>query len=479
MPAISDLYAKIGFKVDKSGLKEFTDEMLKLKNTIAECLAGLDGFAQAAEKLAKAARGMRSAASNSEARQRLKEKQLEIAERRVQIAEQREARLREKEKEKKERDGFVQGVSQGTFLGELKDKIYSSIKSAFNSIVGVLKGIIREAWRAMWVYRDYRNYTNLRDAELNRWTTLAEGYAKRPEIAKNMMEVQQSLLGIRLGQGNLLAAKLAGISADTTDPYEYLNRFREAFIRNNVSPEWQKYILNLAGFGDWAVGAIKNSRNEEEFRAAYKYHEVDTERKAEIAKKLSVAASRLFDSFSRLDELLVKFTNWIGRWLTEVVNVFQSNIFRGKGTWGRIKTFLDIITSNPAELHKMALANTTGEAYEALKAQTMTPIPHSTYIDNRKIGSFMATSEQSKMEDARNFYGGEDVTDVTMSEPSTQDDIYNSLNNLATAYSDYENTQKRGAERLEARYSAAVSAAVARGMDESTAQRILSEYRGK
>lgn len=358
MPAISDLYAKIGFKVDKSGLKEFAEEMTKLKDTIAECLSGLEGFAQAAEKISKAARGMRQTVSNSDAARKLKEKQLEIQQQRVDIARQREMRLQEAAKNRGKREGLTEGVERGSFLAALKELVYGKIKNLFREIGAYFKNIFMSAWQAMFTYRDYRRYTNLTSAELNRWTTLAEGYATRPEIAKNMMEVQQSLLGIRLGQGNLMAAKLAGISADTTDPFEYLNRFRQAFIENNVAPEWQRYILNKAGFDDWAVGAIANSQNEEDFRAAFNAHQMELDNQAELAKRLSSIMSLLIDSFNQLlevlgDSVFKDALDYIRNLIIDLVNAIKGGFFKKKNFFGKVWSFGDFITSSEEERKKM------------------------------------------------------------------------------------------------------------------------------
>lgn len=438
MPAISDLYAKIGFKVDKSGLKEFAEEMTKLKNTIAECLSGLEGFAEVAEKISKAARGMRQTVSNSDAARKLKEKQLEIQQQRVDIARQREMRLQEAAKNRGKREGLTEGVEKGSFLAVLKDLVYGKIKTLFREIGNYFKNIFMSALQAMFTYRDYRRYTNLTSAELNRWTTLAEGYATRPEIAKNMMEVQQSLLGIRLGQGNLLAAKLAGVSADTTDPFEYLNRFREAFIRNNVSPEWQKYILNQAGFGDWAVGAIRNSRNEEDFRAAFEARQMELDNQAKLAERLSSIMSLLIDSFNQLlevlgDSVFKDALDYIRNLIIDLVNAIKGGFFKKKNFFGKVWSFGDFITSSEEERKRM-LQGIENPWYNNMG------IPQWNIIGGMQAGwaglqgavrkytaNINVGSVNEALEVEREFRGNgfeREITNEFNAEPSTQDDLY-------------------------------------------------------
>ena len=268
MPSVTDLYAKIGFKVDDTGLKEFSKELVNLKNTIAECLSGLEGFAEAAEKIAKAVKKIKSATGGEEAARAIKQKQLAIQERRVAVAEQREARLRESANNRAKGTGFSWGVALGNLISEAIINGFKALYGFIKTVVGQLWGVFKTAWQAMTTYRDYRRYTNLRDSELNRWTTFAEGYATRPEIAKNMMDVQQSLVGIRLGQGNLMPYRMLGISADTTDPYEILTQARRAILEQTVAPEVARYLLTQMGFGDWAYAAIMQSQNEEDFQGS-------------------------------------------------------------------------------------------------------------------------------------------------------------------------------------------------------------------
>lgn len=349
MPSVSDLYAKIGFKVDDTGLKEFSKEMVNLKNTISECLSGLEGFAQAAEKISQAVKKIKSATGGAEAAQAIKQKQLEIQERRVAVAEQREARLQQSAANKSKGAGLTMGVAIGNFISELWTRVYSAIKGFFSYIGNLIKSIWGKAWDAMFTYRDYRRYTNLRDAELNRWTTFAEGYATRPEIAKNMMDVQQSLVGIRLGQGNLMPYRMLGISADTTDPYEILKQARRAILEQNVAPEFARYLLNQMGFGDWAYAAIMQSQNESDFQSALTAREVDTEKQRLLAEKLNGILSLLIDSFSQIIEVIgdagfKDALSFIKEIIINFVNAIKAGAFKGKGWLERLDVLGDILS---------------------------------------------------------------------------------------------------------------------------------------
>lgn len=348
MPSVTDLYAKIGFKVDDAGLKEFSKELVNLKNTISECLSGLEGFAEAAEKIAKAVKKIKSSTGGEEAARAIKQKQLAIQERRVAVAEQREARLRESANNKAKGSGFSWGVALGNLISEAIISGFKAFYGFIKTIVGQLWGVFKTAWQAMTTYRDYRRYTNLRDSELNRWSTFAEGYATRPEIAKNMMDVQQSLVGIRLGQGNLMPYRMLGISADTTDPYEILTQARRAILEQNVAPEVARYLLTQMGFGDWAYAAIMQSQNEEDFQAALFAREVDTNKQRELAEKLNGILSLLIDSFSQIievigDEGFKDALGFIRDVIINIVNAIKAGVFKGKGILDSLSILGDIV----------------------------------------------------------------------------------------------------------------------------------------
>lgn len=488
MPSISDLYAKIGFKVDDTGLKEFSKEMINLKNTIAECLSGLEGFAQAAEKISQAVKKIKSATGGSEAARAIKQKQLEIQERRVAVAEQREARLQESAKQRKGKEGLTSSISAGGFIALLGNQIYNGFKRLFSQLGGFIRSIWSKAWQAMFTYRDYRRYTSLQDTELNKWTAAAAGYASRAEIAQNMMDVQQNLVGIRLGQGNLMPYRMLGISADTTNPYEILRQARKAILGQNIAPEMARYFLNQMGFGNWAYAAIMNSKDEKGLESAIKAHELGTQKQAKLAEKLSGLMSLVTDQFSKLLEILgdsvfADALDYIRRWIIEVVNVLRSGIFEGKGKWGKISTFFDIITSSPETLHKRALENSSGEALAALQAQNRISSGQSiVYNDNRKSGVFNPVSETDKNSTIREYYGS-DVTEETIAQPDTQDDIQQSyiggnpeVASMYNAYRQLGQSRINAQTGFDARKNAAIEAAIARGMSRETAEQIALGY---
>lgn len=470
MPSVTDLYAKIGFKVDDTGLKEFSKELVNLKNTISECLSGLEGFAEAAEKIAKAVKKIKSATGGEEAARAIKQKQLAIQERRVAVAEQREARLRESANNKAKGSGFSWGVALGNLISEAIINGFKALYGFIKTVVGQLWGIFKTAWQAMTTYRDYRRYTNLRDSELNRWATFAEGYATRPEIAKNMMDVQQSLVGIRLGQGNLMPYRMLGISADTTDPYEILKQARRAILEQNVAPEYARYLLNQMGFGDWAYAAIMQSKDEGSFQEALKAHDIDTQKQAELAKRLNSILSLLIDSFSRLleyisDSAIQSALDYIRDWIIEFVNVFRSGFFKDKGTISSIWNFLSMFTKNPEELRKMR-----GDDWVApLKYEAMNSAKNNgvVYQDNRKTMTVIPTSSAETNEVVRTgFESG--ATEEMAGMASTEDDVLSAAN----AYYNYSLVSNN----TESKVAAARQAVIDRYRQQGMSEEILNKY---
>lgn len=505
MPSVTDLYAKIGFKVDDTGLKEFSKEMINLKDTIAECLSGLDGFVKAMKKISSELKTIKTTRALTEEqikqkeeeklkrlqlRNKLMEQKLDLDPRKVAIAELREERLQESAKRRAEgkSGGFSWGVALGNLISEAIINGFKALYGFIKTVVGQLWGIFKNAWQAMFTYRDYRRYTNLRDAELSKWTAMAAGYATRPEIAENMMEVQQSLVGIRLGQGNLMPYRMLGISADTTDPYEILRQARTAILGQNIAPEMARYFLNQMGFGNWAYAAIMNSRDEKGLESAIKAHDLEIQKQAELAEKLSKLMSLVTDQFSKLLEILgdsvfADALDYIRRWIIEFVNVLRSGIFEGKSKWGKISTFFDLLTSNPETLHKMALENSSGEALAALRAQNQAQGGgYTVYNDYRKSGVFNPVSETDKQTSITSFYGS-DVTEETIAQPNTQDDIQQSYigenPTVASMYNSFkrlEQSDTNAKQRFNERKNAAIEAAVARGMTRERAEQVASEW---
>lgn len=470
MPSVTDLYAKIGFKVDDTGLKEFSKELVNLKNTISECLSGLEGFAEAAEKIAKAVKKIKSSTGGEEAARAIKQKQLAIQERRVAVAEQREARLRESANNKAKGSGFSWGVALGNLISEAIISGFKALYGFIKTVVGQLWGVFKTAWQAMTTYRDYRRYTNLRDSELNRWSTFAEGYATRPEIAKNMMDVQQSLVGIRLGQGNLMPYRMLGISADTTDPYEILKQARRAILEQNVAPEYARYLLNQMGFGDWAYAAIMQSKDEGSFREALKAHDIDTQKQAKLAERLNSILSLLIDSFSRLleyisDSAIQSALDYIRDWIIEFVNVFRSGFFKDKGTISSIWNFLSMFTKNPEELRKMR-----GDDWVApLKYEAMNSAKNNgvVYQDNRKTMTVIPTSSAETNEVVRTgFESG--ATEEMAGMASTEDDVLSAAN----AYYNYSLVSNN----TESKVAAARQAVIDRYRQQGMSEEILNKY---
>lgn len=470
MPSVSDLYAKIGFKVDDTGLKEFSKEMLNLKNTIAECLSGLEGFAQAAEKISQAVKKIKSSTVGNETAQAIKQKQLEIQERRVAVAEARESRLQQAAKTKGRSGGLAWGVALGNLISDAIKAGFKAVFSVVKTILGQLLGVFKTAWQAMFTYRDYRRYTNLRDAELNRWTTFAEGYATRPEIAKNMMEVQQSLVGIRLGQGNLMPYRMLGISADTTNPYEILKQARRAILEQNVAPEVARYLLTQMGFGDWAYAAIMQSQDEGAFQSALRTHDIDTEKQAKLAQRLNSIISLLVDSFSQLletisDSELKSALDYIRTWLIEFVNVFRSGYFKDKGKLSSIWDFISMFTKNPDELREMSGISAPSVAREdAMRSAVGSGV---VYQDNRKTMSVYPTSPVETTDIVKSGYES-GATEESAGMANTQDDVYN----LGMAYSMFSQISANTESRVQAARQAVLDRARQNGMSEG----ILNKY---
>ena len=197
---VSELFAEIGFKVNTSGLSEFSEVMNGIKETIKSCVSGLKEFAKAAEQINRAVQNIKNAyvPTQKEASQRYRAETYyimsagkELRGKGIYDASRGEywakrASLADLDSERLWRSLFVReenlalrkkgstsgepvsiGVTIGTIVGNIVSKalhtLLSSLKGFFSGIFSFVRGTIRAAM----AYRDYQSFTGRSVNELS------------------------------------------------------------------------------------------------------------------------------------------------------------------------------------------------------------------------------------------------------------------------------------------------------------------------
>ena len=196
---VSELFAEIGFKVDKKGLTDFSNSLKLIKQTITQSVSGLEKMAAMAERLANAANTIRSSFSASDkdltARYRAETTYIRAvathlrgegargrglgaywknrADLVYRDADRLEAslRLRQEQWEAK-KAGLLGGrssSSESIFLSTLGAIIVSAIPKGMAKGYNYIKNLFTKTLSTALSYRDYLTFTGRGAGELSAW----------------------------------------------------------------------------------------------------------------------------------------------------------------------------------------------------------------------------------------------------------------------------------------------------------------------
>ena len=285
---VSELFAEIGFKVDTRGLSDFENSMKAIQNTIKSCVDGLKEFTRVAGQIQKAAQAIKSSYVPSErdmaARFRAetyymrslgkeargkaqydKGRGLYWEERSGWIS-AAEARLQEKlelqkeqfeyQKEKDQNKGrgiftlFGKNIGKG-ILG------FSAAVLGFQAAVKTFEKIgnaIADSIKRAYLYKDFSYSTGISSSRISGIQSMIERSGTRmsgAQIANDIAALQQSLIDIKLGLGNVFPYKMLGIDAYGKNPLKVIEDLKKAIVHldNSIA----KNLLSQMGLRgeDW------------------------------------------------------------------------------------------------------------------------------------------------------------------------------------------------------------------------------------
>lgn len=228
MQTISKLFAELGFTVNTKGLKDFQ--------------ALLKAEAQAVKTQIQ--------------QQRLKTQTInsEIAAHRLLVAQRKEDERQEarslRDRSRKYRDFAANVAKTAAAVYAATKFIGSSISNAF-------------------VYRDFARTTGLPVEQLQQYQAAGNIVGSRltsAQIAQDIAKLQQSLVNVEFGQGNLFPYKMLGISAATKNPFQVIEALRRS-IQGLDDARATNFIERIGLSKDWLY-ILRQSREEfEKLRA--------------------------------------------------------------------------------------------------------------------------------------------------------------------------------------------------------------------
>lgn len=289
MESISKLFAELGFKVNKAGLKEFQAQMKALSAGIKAQIQ--DSNAQTAASRATAAARR---ADTAEIRKSIAERNLQTASIRTETAELRKLDLQQRMETRAQRQADAQ-----------RQRSISSLRSFIVGISAAAYAVTKLTQQTrdrVMAYRDYAFQTGMPLKNLQKLEAAAAQVAPGltgERIAGELTNLQQNLTNIEFGEGNIFPYQLLGISANTKDATKIVDGLRNAISKlDNVR------AMNLIGrmglSRDWLY-VLRMTREEMEKIEAVMLSDKQTN----AVIDMSLAFNKLKFSFSNMRDQLV------------------------------------------------------------------------------------------------------------------------------------------------------------------------------
>lgn len=228
MTEISSLYAKLGFIVDDKGLKDFKEALESLKKALSKygLKESMDSFKIEKEKLQL--EKIRSQIRKADADAELKHQK-------AIIQASREERLRAKE------DRLHRNSSFSAFLGNLGVAVakVKQLKKSMDDSISTGVGLT-----------NFSYVTGLQTNELRRLQYLmgrGGTVLGREDVSSMVQNLQQEMIKIRLGQGNITPFTMLGVGAYGQNPYRVLEDISKSI--KNIDNATAKAALTQLGLG--------------------------------------------------------------------------------------------------------------------------------------------------------------------------------------------------------------------------------------
>ncbi|MBQ0113346.1 MAG: hypothetical protein KBT03_09475 [Bacteroidales bacterium] len=357
---IGELFAEIKFNVNKDGLKEFTSEIGSLKSQINQCVSLLNKLSESAKNFSSVVSKINNSAAKGEAQNKLFGIKLEreeiknaeayanflkkiaqwkeiisrtdVRERSQKLREFREGRMWASEERRR---GGSSG--KGGLLGGLVSALIPGIGRIGSITDAILVAVkqFKAAWEESAKREAYRYQTGLDTAKLKdlEQRMARSGFSLgRQDVRSFVAGLQQKMIDIRYGGGDVSAFTMLGVSPYGKDAYRVIRDIGEALKGVDVSVA----INRLAALGGGNVDTYRMIMGLQKGSLFGRYAELTGQEDAENSAAY-VALKGLWDS---VKGLFAKIAAFFSPLLTPIIK-FVTAIFDGVSS---ILTVLNFIT---------------------------------------------------------------------------------------------------------------------------------------
>lgn len=399
---VSELFAEIGFKVDTSGLNEFSKAMKGIQETIKGCVTGLKEFSKAAEQINKAVQNIRSAyvPTQKEAAQRYRAETYyfrsagkELRGRAIMekgkgnffqinadLREQQEERLtrqaqtnrerlelqkannqlnREKFEYRKEhpsKNDISGAVTIGTIIGNIVSKAIHSLLSSLKGIFSSLFSFVKDTVRAAMAYRDYQSFTGRSVNELSDIMGLtAYTTSMTPkDILKDAQGIQKSYWDMWFGRGSPEAWLQLGLLPTGNGAKDLRNILKAIYNMTDKGQNTGMAMSMLSSFGldEQYMNIFKAMREGREAEFQVMENEISAMDKAntklnEFAQVVEQAKIVLVETLlkSGLKEMLDYFVSF----LRTVISLLRGGAFKDKSFGESMDMVGQVLNATPQQ----------------------------------------------------------------------------------------------------------------------------------
>lgn len=251
---ISQFFAEIGFKVNTEGLKDFQQQMKALTSAFKANIEDSKAAA-AASKAQEAAEKAKTAAIRGQEAEIRKN----LAAHRLQVAETKEAERQARLQEKEERQRLKRRQQA---YQEFARTVRNTILGVSGAVYGIIKFTQATRERAL-EYRDFQRQTGLSVEGLQQYQAAAQITGSQmtgTDVTRDITNLQQRLVDVEFGQGDLFPYKMLGISAATKDAMAVIEALRRS-IQGLDDARALNLIERMGLSADW-LHILRQSREE-------------------------------------------------------------------------------------------------------------------------------------------------------------------------------------------------------------------------
>lgn len=326
---VGDIVAHFKIEVDGDGSKKIRDDL----KTITEGMRALGAEAKANLAIQKLGIA-ETKESERQAKNRLKEEE------RVQKESSRIAKEQTREQDRIRRENERAEKKSLEERRKSYQEFFRSVRNLALGIAGVV-ALAKPTMEKSLDYRDFARQTGLSIEELQKYQSAAFVTGSRlsaQQVTQEITGLQQRLVNVEFGQGDLFPFKMLGISAATRDAMEVLEALRNS-IQNLPDPESLNLIKRMGLSADW-LHILRQSR--EEFEKT---------QRAMLSRNQVKTTTDLALSFRQLTFALANLRDQIVAFLGGALSNFLRNI---KEMANDVSIFLKELYNSPTAFRAFA-----------------------------------------------------------------------------------------------------------------------------